>query len=389
MANTYYDSELTAEEIEAILEAINGVIDPSNNGKVLAVENGKIIAKSVVWPGANMQSKTVTPDAAGQTVEPDSGYDGLSSVVINGDTDLVAGNIKKDVNIFGITGSYEGGGIIPTGTLNISQNGTYNVTNYASANVNVSGGGGGSTVLKGTEVPTSDIGQNGMIYLLHTPDETGGDVPVEAKEVNYIQSNGNQYINTGLPATSVYGIDFEFEPVSINDAWQSYLCSAQDNFTVAAAGNINSIFFRWRNSEKFRITSGGLARHQLIIADNAMKLDGVTKATVDTTQSIGTDSNNIWIFATSGGSRKSAMKLYGLKMYNASGELLRNFIPCTDPNNVVCLYDTITQGYFYNGGSGSFTAPDPGIILSTYAKVNGVWQSLIGTNQADVSGTTV
>ena len=108
MANTYYDSQLTAEEIENALEAIDGVIDPSNNGKVLAVENGKVIAKSVVWPGANMQSKTVTPNAAGQTVEPDSGYDGLSAVTINGDSDLVAGNIKKDVNIFGVTGSYEG-----------------------------------------------------------------------------------------------------------------------------------------------------------------------------------------------------------------------------------------------------------------------------------------
>lgn len=55
------------------------------------------------------QAKTVTPSAANQTVSPDSGYQGLSEVTVEGDPDLVPGNIKNGVDIFGVTGNYSGG----------------------------------------------------------------------------------------------------------------------------------------------------------------------------------------------------------------------------------------------------------------------------------------
>jgi hypothetical protein len=58
------------------------------------------------------QTKTVTPTTSKQDITPDSGML-LSKVIVNAvtaaiDENIVAGNIKKDVTILGVTGSYEG-----------------------------------------------------------------------------------------------------------------------------------------------------------------------------------------------------------------------------------------------------------------------------------------
>lgn len=52
------------------------------------------------------QSKSVTPTANGVYVTYDGSYDGLSSVTVNGDADLIASNIKSGVTIFGVRGTY-------------------------------------------------------------------------------------------------------------------------------------------------------------------------------------------------------------------------------------------------------------------------------------------
>ena len=62
------------------------------------------------------QSRTVTPSTSSQTLIPDPGYTGMSQVTVNA-----------------IPSSY----IVPSGTLSISSNSTYNVKSYASVEVDL------------------------------------------------------------------------------------------------------------------------------------------------------------------------------------------------------------------------------------------------------------
>lgn len=90
--------------------------------------------------GATIDPLNVTPSTSAQTITASGGVDGYSPISVAAvdasiDANITAGNIKKDVQILGVTGSYEG--TAPTGTMYIISNGTYNVADKAIANVQV------------------------------------------------------------------------------------------------------------------------------------------------------------------------------------------------------------------------------------------------------------
>lgn len=120
---------------------------------------------------ANLQEKTVIPTTDKQIVTPDKNYDGLSKVTVDK-----------------IPDEY----IIPTGNIEITKNGIYNVREKETANVNI-------PVLK---LGTKNITENGVYKASDDALDGYSEVTVETSGVdinNYFDKNiiGGTYTNPG------------------------------------------------------------------------------------------------------------------------------------------------------------------------------------------------
>lgn len=109
-----YNSQLQSNntDLQMVLQTLQGkaaqatpVISVNTSGLITATAG----TKSATHQLAFQPAKTITPSTASQ-IAISSGYYAGGNITVAGDGNLVAGNIKSGVSIFGVNGTYAGSG---------------------------------------------------------------------------------------------------------------------------------------------------------------------------------------------------------------------------------------------------------------------------------------
>lgn len=272
----------------------------------------------------NLQSKSATPTKSQQSVKFDSGYDGLSEVTVNA-----------------IPSSY----VIPSGSVDITANGTHNVSGKASVNVNV------STQLKlqqKTVTPTkskqtvkSDSSYDGL-----------SEVIVNAIPDEYISPSGSLNITENgtydIKAKANVVVNIESEKPTLNAPTISLSNSTLTITNPATNGNFVTSYRIFNGSAELAVVTSKTVDLSTLLTDSGTYSITVKASAPNFNNSAASNSVSYKVAAAGYNVTVTATN-YDIRVYDGqstSGALLAT-VGYGTPKTVIC-----TTGYLYIEGDG-------------------------------------
>lgn len=190
-------------------------------------------------------------------------------------------------------------------------------------------------------------------------------LPPSYQQVEYIESTGTQYIDTGVKGNENTGFDIAFRTLDNFSSSNSYgaifgarTSSKKDDFqltTYSLSGYAGTLRYGTNKEYNARLETEKY-KYQYVSLHNGVYTNnsGITTPLASTF----TTPVNLTIFALNQNGeaiQHGKVQLYSFKLYDGN-DLIRNFVPCYRKNdNEVGLYDTVNNVFYSNNGTGTFT----------------------------------
>lgn len=178
---------------------------------------------------------------------------------------------------------------------------------------------------------------------------------VQYTQLDYITMDGNQYIDPNITANQNTNVEIKYLLTGASSGYGRIIGSGSDmNYELCATGSTTNL--RWSlngNGSNVSITSGTAHTYKCYGTGN-LDIDGINKVS----RTVNQTNTKLWLFDCYAHSERAKGSFYYCKIWQ-NGVLVRDFVPAKDTNNVVCLYDRATRTFFYNAGTGTFTAGNP------------------------------
>ena len=185
-------------------------------------------------------------------------------------------------------------------------------------------------------------------------------LPSEYQRVEYLQSTGSQYIDTGVSGSTPTGFEIDFQLVSTSGSFFGYRTGS----TSGRFGCMN-----WSSRFHMMMSSGDIWNYSIDTNRHTgsvqVSSDYSYTWTFDSYSGSGTTNSNVCANTTfklfyDSYDSKGSLKIYSCNLYDSSGECIRELVACYRiSDNTAGFYDLVNDVFYTNAGSGTFTlGPD-------------------------------
>lgn len=213
-------------------------------------------------------------------------------------------------------------------------------------------------------------------------------LPSGYTQLEYIQSSGTQYVDTGVKPDQTYTLEIRYQTaqtsaggIAVSDQnWQS------NGFGIWC----NAVAFGNQTSQD--VTLYGADPIEAVLSQSGLVVNGEQVWTPTAATFMAAANMTICALNRNGSiAEKLTGKIYYVRLLS-NGQAVRDFVPCKNASGAVGLYDTVEGQFYANAGTGSFTAgpeiiPDPPAAptgLQTVLAVVLQWAASANADRYDV-----